>query len=89
MSRTRESIEQIVHTALIASVPELDDIRGDADLVGELGLDSIQVLDLVMEIEDRLDVSVPMEALADVRTLNQLTDRLMEISEPDDRAARR
>jgi acyl carrier protein len=81
MNRTRELVDQVVHAALKATVPELDDFSGNADLAGELGLDSIQVLDLVMEIEERLDVSIPMEALADVRTLNQLTDRLMEIAD--------
>jgi acyl carrier protein len=81
MNRTRESVEQTVQDALNAAVPDLENVTGDADLAGELGLDSIQVLDLVMEIEERLDISIPMEALADVRTLNQLTDRLMELSE--------
>jgi acyl carrier protein len=81
MTRTRDAIQQTVHEALKAAVPDLDDISNDADLAGELGLDSIPVLDLVMEIEERLDLSIPMEALADVRTLNQLTDRLMEICE--------
>ena len=34
------------------------------------------VMDLVMEIEDELDISVPVEVLAEVQTLNQLGERL-------------
>jgi acyl carrier protein len=79
----RVSIDETVQQALKAAVPEIGEVRGDADLAGELGLDSIQVLDLVMEIEERLDVSIPIEALADVRTLNQLTDRLLEITDAE------
>jgi acyl carrier protein len=38
-------------------------------------------MDLVMEIEDELDISVPVEVLAEVQTLNQLATRLQPILE--------
>ena len=65
------SIEQAVRAALETLRPGIE-VRGDTDLTRELGLDSIQVMDLVMEIEDRLDISVPAETLADIRTFDQL-----------------
>ena len=59
--------------------PHLDRIAGggvqvteDMELVSQLGLDSIKVLDLIMEIEDEFDVSIPMNILADVRTVRDL-----------------
>lgn len=51
----------------------------DANLVEGLGLDSYKVLDLVLEVEDEFDISVPMNLLIDVRTvrdLAQLIERL-------------
>jgi acyl carrier protein len=51
----------------------------DANLTGDIGLDSVQIMNLVMEIEDELDVSVPVEALADVFTLNQLADQVSQL----------
>lgn len=42
------------------------------ELAGELGLDSLQVMDLTLAIEDRFDVSIPVNALADVKTVRDL-----------------
>lgn len=72
MSDRTESVEAVVREALKAIRPEVVAVEGGADLARELGLDSVQVMDLVMEIEDRLDISIPVEILADARTLDQL-----------------
>jgi len=70
--RVRSAIQDAVATAL----PQIEAVDHDAALTGDIGLDSVQVMDLVMEIEDRLDVSVPVEVLAEVETLNELGARL-------------
>lgn len=72
MSDRAERVEQVVREALKAVRPDVLNVDGGADLARELGLDSVQVMDLIMEIEDHLDVSVPVELLADARTLDQL-----------------
>lgn len=38
----------------------------------DLDIDSLEALDLVYEIEDRLSVSVPQEALDDVKTVGDM-----------------
>ena len=72
MTNTASKVEQAVRAALATVRADAVDIAGSTDLARELGLDSVQVMDMVMEIEDRLDVSVPVETLADARTLDQL-----------------
>lgn len=72
MSDKAGKVEAAVREALQAVRPGAVAVAGGADLARELGLDSVQVMDLVMEIEDRLDISVPVEILADARTLDQL-----------------
>lgn len=72
MSDKTEWVSQVVRDALKAIRPDAVAVDGSADLARQLGLDSVQVMDLVMEIEDHLDVSVPVELLADARTLDQL-----------------
>jgi acyl carrier protein len=42
------------------------------NIVNEVGLDSVAVMDFVMEIEDRLDISVPLDRIAEVETLGDL-----------------
>lgn len=76
MTDTDPRIRSAIEDAVAASLPELEGIDFDATLTGDVGLDSVQVMDLVMEIEDRLDISIPVEALSEARTLNELAVRL-------------
>jgi len=49
------------------------------DLAGTLGLESVTVINMVLELEDEYDVSVPLHLLVDIRTpaeLAALVDRL-------------
>ena len=71
-ARIRAAIDNALH----ASLPELDTVDYDAALTGDIGLDSVQIMDLMMEIEDRLDISIPIELLAETHTLNELATRL-------------
>jgi len=81
MTLKAATVEQAVRDALNAVRPGSGPIDGDADLVREVGLDSMLVMDLVMEIEDRLDISVPIELLADARTLDQLCAGIVQLGE--------
>lgn len=42
------------------------------ELVGDLALDSLKVMNLVLAVEDQFDVSLPVNALADVKTVRDL-----------------
>lgn len=72
MALEATTVERAIRDALSVVRPQGGAIDGGADLVREIGLDSVLVMDLVMEIEDRLDVSIPVELLGDARTLDQL-----------------
>ncbi len=48
------------------------DISEDTDLVGELELSSLKIMDLLMEVEDHFDVSVPLNKLPQLRTVGDL-----------------
>jgi len=66
------AIEDAIREALGAIRPGAAGLAGDADLMQEADLDSIGVMDLIMEIEDRLDISIPVETLAQARTIDGL-----------------
>lgn len=54
-------------------------IGPDVNLIEHLELDSMKVLDVVMEIEDELDVSVPLNTLVDVNTVSELARLVSEL----------
>ena len=51
-------------------------ITEDLDIVTQLGLDSVKVLDLIMEVEDEFDVSIPMNMLTEVHTVGDLANAI-------------
>ena len=44
------------------------------DINADLNIDSVAILDLLMTIEDAYDISIPINLLADVRTVGDLAD---------------
>jgi acyl carrier protein len=59
-------------------------IVAETELVGELGLNSLKVMDLLMEIEDKYDITVPLNILPDVRTVGDLAGQLEKLLQPAD-----
>lgn len=53
------------------------EIKPESDLIDELGLESIKVMDLLMMLEDRFDISIPINILLDIRTPAELRDALL------------
>ncbi|MDR4495305.1 MAG: acyl carrier protein [Nitrospirales bacterium] len=44
----------------------------ETELVSELGLDSMQVMQVLLKIEDRFDISIPLNNLPNIRTVKDL-----------------
>jgi acyl carrier protein len=44
----------------------------DSELLADLGFDSLQVLELVGELEDHFNIAVPLNALTHIRTVGQI-----------------
>lgn len=51
----------------------------DTDLVADLEFDSLKVMNLIEQVEDRFDVSVPLNILPDIRTVRDFTVQLQAI----------
>ena len=47
-------------------------VTPEAKLVEDLGADSIDAVDLVMNCEDKFNVEIPDEALAEIKTVGDL-----------------
>jgi acyl carrier protein len=48
------------------------EISPETNLISQLAIDSVKLLNLIMEIEDHFDISVPLNALVDVLTVQDL-----------------
>jgi acyl carrier protein len=47
-------------------------LSASTDIPAELNIDSVGVLDFIMEVEDHFDIEIPMNVVSDTRTIGEL-----------------
>jgi acyl carrier protein len=53
----------------------------DSELMADLGFDSLQVLELVGELEDHFNIAVPLNDLTHIRTVGQIAAAVRRLAE--------
>ncbi len=53
----------------------------DSDLVADLGFDSLQILEVIAELEDRFDISIPLNDVPATRTVAQIVAQVTRLVE--------
>lgn len=56
------------------------EISADTDITGDLDIDSVAVLDLIMEVEDEYGISLPMNLISEIRTVGDLVQAIHQIA---------
>lgn len=74
-----DSILKLVIELIQPLAPPGRDVSADTDLVSDLEFDSLKVMSLIEQVEDRFDVSVPLNILPDIRTVRDFTVQLQRI----------
>ena len=54
-------------------------ITGQTVIYKDLSIDSLAVMDIVMELEDQFDVAIPINVVAEIRTIEELTDAILTL----------
>jgi acyl carrier protein len=71
MERSTSAFEEIV-SLLGEHFPEKAPITAEMHISRDLGLDSLAAMDLLMSLEDRFDISIPLNSLPEVETVGDL-----------------
>ena len=71
-------LQKLCHHIKQFTGPDVE-ILPQTDLINQLAIDSVKLLNLIMEIEDEFDISVPINALADVQTVQELANLIYQI----------
>lgn len=58
--------------AEISAAAKTRDIDSGTSITRDLGLGSLAIMDFMMVLEDRFDVSIPMDMIVDVETVGEL-----------------
>jgi acyl carrier protein len=54
-------------------------ITGDTVICDGTTVDSLTVMDMIVELEDRFDIAIPMKQVVEIRTVNQLADTIAKL----------
>lgn len=76
---TQAQIVEILCERLKSFVETEVVISAETNLITQLAIDSVKLLNLVMEIEDHFDISVPLNTLVDVLTVQDLANLIYKI----------
>ena len=58
---------------------ELEDIKDDSDIQEDLEADSLDVMDIMTEIEDEFDIEVEDEAIEELRTPLKIAEYIEKV----------
>lgn len=78
MPTQTEQIEQDIRAILRAKEFETRETTRETYFKGDTGMDSLDFIEMIMEIETKFNISIPDEDYEKVQTLGQLTDYVEE-----------
>lgn len=80
MSRDEDVLQQF-QLILQEIMPEKKiQVRPELDLINDLNLDSLKIMELLEKLEDIYDISIPINILADVRSVGDLTRAVRKLT---------
>ena len=74
MPAQRNEIFEALKEHLVGRGVDADKVTTEADLQKDLGLDSLDTVEMTVGLEDRFGIEIPDEELEDVRTVNDAID---------------
>ena len=60
---------------------EEDAVTPEANIQEDLGADSLDIVDLIQTIEDQYDLSIPDEAVEEIKTVNDIVNYIEKNTE--------
>jgi acyl carrier protein len=80
MTRYEEILLQL-YEILKSYAKDGQSLSEDTELLSDLGLDSMKVMQLLLETEERFDISIPLNIIPNVRTARDFARQIEQLTE--------
>lgn len=70
----KSKIFETICKVLAEHIPAGTEVTEDTRIVADLEIDSVDVFDLIMEVEDAYDISISMELISTTHTVGELAN---------------
>ena len=77
--QANEEVFQQILTVLKPFIPDGVEITSETDLTADLALESLNVLEILLGLEDHFDISIPINILPDIRTVKDLVQQIQKL----------
>lgn len=77
--QSKEDILDQLYELVQPFTKEPIELGAETSLVNEIGLDSVKVMELMTQIEDHFDISIPLNILSRVDTLGDFAEQLQTL----------
>jgi len=77
---TNSDIEAVIIGELTSVSNGTVEVNSGTNIVRELNLPSLAVMDLVMALEDHFDISIPLDRIAEIETVQELADLVRSLN---------
>ncbi len=77
--QTYDELLSLVIEMIRPLAPQGRQVDERTDLVSDLEFDSLKVMSLIERVEDRFDISIPLNVLPDIRTVRDFTVQLQNL----------
>ncbi len=71
-TKLAEILTQYLKSNWVKSPANQQSISASTDMVADLQLDSFQVMEFMLEVEDHYDVAIDLESLSNIQTIHDL-----------------
>jgi acyl carrier protein len=81
LERTTRSVD-VMHEICRQLAPyqaEEKPVTGQTVIYNDLSIDSLAVMDIIMELEDRFDVFIPINTVAEIHTVDELAGAILSL----------
>ena len=75
-----KSYDKVLSTtvSIVSRLAKADnELNADTEMQADIGMTSLQVMELVLEIEEEFDISFPLNRLPDIRTIRDLAQEIV------------
>ena len=83
MSSIAEQVKDIIVNKLGVSE---DEVKEDASFVEDLGADSLDIVELIMDMEEEFGIEIPDEAAEKIRTVGEAVQYIEKEQQSEDNA---
>ncbi len=78
MKADQEVLEKIIEI-LTPMVPSMTEIKPETDMGADLAIDSLKSMEILAQLEDTFDISIPINVLSEVRTVEDLAVQIKKL----------